>query len=277
MSLIDIQITSDKAKDIHDYVGIYLEPFLGVLTFFLGYLLSKIITTKQEVSKLKKVYQYFSVYFTSQLSNIREQIKFIKEAAREVSKLKNTSGLDIKLINQPYFILDTINKEDLLDSWIRVGRKEPIELIKTLKFIEFTKVSFNGYMEYHRKFLERQFGIRNKWNASIDSFHKLKAQMVANGNVNTPEIQKLNEIYNNWIDQNSKFLSETVDNLTKPILEYFTPLYEREGKDMGALMLIQKAQEIEIVYLEWMNEVGAYVKYLKYLHKSLYKEVTKVG
>ncbi len=92
---------STPERDIHDYVDIYLDPVIVIITFVLGYIISNLINKNQEIRKFQRVLEYFIVYYKDQISSVIKQLELIKEQSTKISLLKNTNGLGIDLINQP--------------------------------------------------------------------------------------------------------------------------------------------------------------------------------
>ena len=163
-----------KTRDIHDYLDIYLDPVVAIATFILSYFLAKIITDRQEKNKLTSLFNYFNLYLINQNKAIDRQIEEIKKQKDAIKELSNTDGITISIINQPYYILDTINKEALLDAWTKIGKKEAQKYFDIISHIELTRKIFQAYKDYHTNFLQRLNGIRQDWNTKLSTFTKLK-------------------------------------------------------------------------------------------------------
>lgn len=270
-----------KDRDIHDYLYIYLPPVVVVVTFILGYVISNAINKNQEHRRLKRVFDFFQLYYENQIKSIKKQIIFIKEQEVKVSQLKNTNGLDITLINQPYFILDSIKKEELFSAWIDIMKKDSQSLINILTYIEFTKKSFIRYSEHHKGFLERQDEIRLKWNSKITEFHKIKVSLTSSPIEvlkQNKDLIMLNHIYNEWCKyENTHSLKDTLLHLVMPLIEYFEPIYKKSPDNQIAIVLIAKAQEIDITYKEWESEISRYDAYLKNFIEVLEKDTNKMS
>jgi hypothetical protein len=268
-------------KDLFDYIAIFLAPITAIMTFILGYIISNAINKNQENRKLTRVFDYFQLYYKNQINAIKGQIELIKEQKDKVNQLKDTSGLSITITSQPYFILDSINKEELFSSWTNNKKKDSQSLMDIIKFIEFTRKSFEKYVEYHKGFILRQSDIQSKWNNKITAWHNLKGALTsAHPEIlaQNPDITKLIEIYNSMGEfENSELLSDTIQHLVNPLLEYFEPIYSKNPNNQMALALITTAQGIYIEYKMWENEIKSYNAYLTALLTSLETEIKKIN
>lgn len=264
-------------RDIWDKVNIIIPSVISIIAFISGFFLSNYIENKKDKRNLTRVYDYFMEYFKEQIILIRNQTVSIVKQKVDVSLLKNTGGINFHIISQPYFILDSINKEELFTAWTNIKKKEGKTLIDILKYIEYTKKVFDGYNEHHKEFLLRQREIRDKWNSRCSDFHTLKgdlhslpkAEIEANS-----DLFKLNSIYNMWNKIGSEALLDTISNLVMPIKEYYEPIYSKDPGNNIALQLISKVGEIELVFEEWKAEIESYDSYLGEIIKGL-EEATK--
>jgi len=102
-----LHIISDR--DIHDYIDIYLDPVLVLVNFLLGYWISTISFNRKTKAKKHKLLEYFKTYLERQNKAIERQNEEILNHKTKADNLANTEGFNIVLINQPYFILDSIN------------------------------------------------------------------------------------------------------------------------------------------------------------------------
>jgi hypothetical protein len=246
-------------RDIHDYFMIYLPSIVVVITFFLGYWISNRINKNQETRRLIRVYNYFKVYLERQNKSIQHQISLFEKQIEKVNKLVDMSGLTIPVATPLYFIVDPIKKEEVFYAWTEIMKKDSQEFINTLQILEYTKMTFDNFVKYHHDFIERQNDIRLRWNSKLFKFQKMRASFNSHPQIaSDPNIKKLNEIYDNWTSGDESSLKRTVDELTKPLLSHFYPIYSKNPGNRMALKLIRIAQDIDMIYKEWEFEITAY-------------------
>ncbi len=244
-----------------DYLDIFLDPLIVVITFIIGYWVSNLISKNKEKRRLRSIYEFFKDYLNNQFPGIQSQIDLIKEYKDNISGLKGISNVSITVVPQPYFLLDSINLEDLFSAWRFKKRRNTQDLIDILKMIEFSKVTFNGYFENHKTFTARQINIYDNWRAKIKEFHDLKAELtkipVEEIKAN-PDLVNLNQIYNNWVKGNKDQITEVVEFLAEPLIDHYTPIYGQNPNNEIALSLIKAGQGLRIIYKEWFHHVKDY-------------------
>lgn len=266
-------------KDFFDYLEIYLSVIVPIITMYLGYKISDNTIKKQEKRKFNRVYQFFKDYYKSQVVSIKKQIALIKDQLSNVQQLIDTRGLNIVIVNQPNFILEMINKEELFSGWVDVNRSEPTELIEILKSINFTKLCFEGYNSYYTGFIDRQGDIRLRWINTIENLQKLWLSIFSNREIDISSIPSLTfifNIYEGWIPQalsGEKPLKFTVDYLVEPLITHFTNNPENGIHKELVLNIIKSAAPFRGLYLEWKNEIETYENYLKGLIAGLEREL----
>jgi len=128
---------------------------LPLLTFFHGYILSDKLSKSKEKRRLLRTYTYFVHYYSDQIAAIQKQINSIKKLLEGVKQMTHVMSFNLELVNQPYFIIDSINKSELFDVWCNVKKYDPNEYINLLKSIQYFKSSFENHKNYYNGFLPR--------------------------------------------------------------------------------------------------------------------------
>lgn len=268
-------------RDIHDFIDIYLDPVIVILTFILGYWISTISFNRKTKAKNHKLLEYFKTYLERQNKAIDRQNEEILKHKKKADNLADTGGFDIVLINQPYFILDSINKEDLLEALKTIRLVTPANFIETLDFIEFTKKCYERHSFQHTNFIDQLAALRERWNSTIQDFHNLKAKatdMPIEAIRANSSVLKLNEVYNDWTsDENQRVqtLKMTIDKLVAPLSTYFEEVYRNNPQDSLALAILSRVQRLEMIYNQWESTVKSYSQYLDKLHTELINETDK--
>jgi|GEM_PF-6227439 len=266
-------------RDIHDYIDIYLDPLVAIGTFVLGYYLSKIITDRQENSKLTSLLSYFQLYLTNQRAAIDKQIDQMILQKSALKNLNNTSGLSVSLVNQPYYILDSINKESLLQAWTTIGKMSSQKFFDIISHIELTRKIFDAYKDHHSTFINRLNSIQVDWNTKMTELHKLKAALTSNKKeivLSDPDLKILVQIFNEtYKDSENKSFYYAMEKLVNPIEAHFREAYSNNPQNKVALVLTQKAQEIQLVFQGWTSSKDSYDEYIHIIVDELQKSKDK--
>lgn len=282
MAFIDFVFHSGnyvESKDLFDYIEIFLDPIVIIITFILGFWLSNYSIKKKENIELDSLFDYFKIYVENQLQQISKQIIEIETQQKKISNLKNMGGLTIINIQPLYFILEGINKQQLLKSWIRKGNIDQ-KLIIILKYFNFTKLSFDNYQSFHSGFLERQNLLRDKWNNSIKNLHDFK---LSTSNKPREELSQsddfifFNSLYNTWGNLKNPALEDTINLIVQPLENHFQKIFNKNPENHFAAKILEKVQAIDIVYLEWKAEVENYKKYLYEILPQLKKGLEEIN
>jgi hypothetical protein len=268
-----------KHYDWLDYTDVFLDPIIVILTFLLGYWLANIQMRKKDNNELDALYDYFKLYLVKQEESIKKQFDEIKKQKENLHSLKPFNGLSIHFLVQPYYILDNLNKEHLVRSYKRKGLSEN-KAIELISFIELTRKNFERYETYHSNFLRRQNEFREKWNAQMKDFHQYKMDILnlpISEIKSTPELLMLNDTYNNWIQAGNMDSSYCIENLVKPLDNYFAEIYSEQPTNKFATSCIPRIQNLETIYLESKTNIEGYEKYLKILLETLISQFDKSG
>lgn len=268
-----------ESKDIFDYIEIFLDPIIIIITFILGFLLSNYNIKRKENNELDSLFEYFKIYVKNQKEQISKQIIEMDKQLINVSNLSNIGGLSIINVQPIDFILEDVNKQLLLKAWIKKDLNEQ-NLIDILKIFNYTKISFENYQIYHKGFLERQTNLREKWNLKIKNFHDYKLSVSKKPKdelKNSKEFIFLNEIYNNWSEQGTRPLKATIDDIVRPLEKYFSEVFNQNPDNPLAGEILKKVQSIDIVYNEWEAEVRNYTFYLKEILPNLKKSLADLN
>lgn len=259
----------------------YILSGLGtIITFGLGLYSAYLIDTNKENRELKKLYNYFVLYWDVQKEKIVKQIGLFKKIQEDINKLIDTSGLSIESTTQPYYMLDALNKQSLLHAWEKFSKKNTEELFDYLQYIESTRINLDHHKTYHSNFLLRQAEVRTKWNTAITAFHDL---MVILFNKPKEEIKKdrnlmkLNEIYNKWGDNFKEDFEYTINHLTQPILEHFNEVYGNNPSDPIASILLRRTSDLSLAYKEWKASIESYKTYLNSVVEKFEDKKLKVS
>ncbi|MFT4662589.1 MAG: hypothetical protein ACI8XB_002879 [Patiriisocius sp.] len=247
-----------------DYTDVFLDPVIVIITFVLAYWLANIQSKRKNKKELNNLFEYFSLYLTKQTESINKQIKYINEHALELEALKPFNGPAVKFTIQPYHLLESMNKENLVQSFKQKGI-ESEKVMNIISYIDLTKITFDNYREYHKGFLSRQNDARVKWNSQMIEFHQLKTDLL-----NRPpkevkaskELMKLNELYNSMIDSNSEEMGVVYDDFIIPLEKYFQDIYSKDHNNKYANLLMPKLQFLQITYHEGEASINQYKNFL---------------
>ncbi|MES2836714.1 MAG: hypothetical protein V4667_04285 [Bacteroidota bacterium] len=258
---LEIIILCSK-KNIFDYVDIFLDPIVAIITFILGIWVSNYFTNKKENKKLSDTIDYFDLYYLDQKKSIDDQIEAFGKLEKDLDNYINTNGLPYQYILQPYSILETINKETLLNAWTKIKNRDPKTLMNILKFIEFIKTLFTFHQDYHKDFLIRQNELRNKWQKEINEFMVLKGKMLELPKeeiIKNMVLSEFNNICNNWLKpENVIAFKDTIKYLVEPVMNLYGPIYQKNPEDKKIYELLLHVQKIDAIYKEWTSDISQY-------------------
>lgn len=257
-------IILNTTKDTFDYIDIFLDPVIAVVTFILGIWVSNYFTNKKEKNKLKETIEYFDLYYKDQKLSIQDQVRALEQLEKDLGSLTNTNGLAYPKVMQPFTILETINKETLLNAWTNIKARDPKALVNILKFIEYIKVLFNFHEDFHERFLISQNDLRIKWQNSINEFMVLKGKMLEKTKEEIIKDQTLsvfNNICNNWLtSEDIMMFKVTITHLVEPVLNLYGPIYQQTPDDKKIYEIILHVQKIKAIYSEWEIDIANYRK-----------------
>jgi hypothetical protein len=248
-----------------EYINLILPSVMGVITFILGYVVSNSISNKKDKTNLIAIYEYFTLYLNHQLESIDVQIELMKEQIIKLGELDSMEGLSITLKIQPYYALDSINKEALMQSFKHKGKK-PDESLIIINYIELTRHSFEHYKIYHQDYIESQQELRARWNDALKEFinFKRKAFNKTIGEINgSQDLIAMNRIFNEWSEIKNGGLKHSINNLVEPIDKYFGPIYSISPNNEYAGECLRISARIDMVFKEWQDEQNTYRRFLE--------------
>ncbi|MGV3631744.1 MAG: hypothetical protein ACO1O6_11095 [Bacteroidota bacterium] len=189
----------EEKNNLLQCIDVFLDPIVVIITFFLGYWISNHQTNKKENKELDALYDYFTLYLTKQKKALKAQMDYLIKQREDLSQLIPFSSLPLNLSIQPYYILDNINKEKLVQSFERKNRKGQ-QVIELISFIELSRAIFSKYEVYHGQFTTRQNDFQNQWNQHLKELHHDKMNLMnrpLDEIRRIPELVELNSTYNN--------------------------------------------------------------------------------
>lgn len=243
-----------------DLLKLLFDFFITLITFILGYWLSSYQLNKKEIKELNNVYEYFLQYLKKQHKSICRQCDLIEEYKGKIVNLLNTNPPPLTLINQPYYILDSLNREKVARS-LKVNGHSIENTMKIIGFIELSRAVFENIIEFHKGFMNRHLDIRNRWNKEIKTFHKQKATMLKRPKdeiKSTLYLIQMNHIYNQWtLEALDLSLSYTIENLAKPIGLLMSAEHQLNPENSDVIDMLEITQTLEIIYEEWKIEISS--------------------
>lgn len=266
----------NSTPSILDYIDVFLDPVIVIITFFLGFLLANIQAKRKDKKENSDLFEYFSVYLTKQNESIKKQLDNMKEHLVILESLSPFNGPKVIFIIQPYHLLESMNKERLVQSFKQKEISQNV-VLNIISFIDLTKISFNHYQEFHAQYLKDQSLVREKWNFKMTELHQLKMDLMVSASEETlsekPELVKLNDCYNLLTEDMG--VSEVLETFIKPMIDYFNDLYGKDHKNETVNLLLAHFQKIEIIYMESMAFIKRYKTFLSNIIEVLESEEAK--
>jgi hypothetical protein len=268
-----------NTNDWLDYVDVFLDPILLIITFFLGYLISNWQVKRNEKRDLDEQFAFFTLYLTKQRDSIKKQIDAIKETVTELENLKPFNPAQTKFIIQPIELLNTLNKAHVTKSFENKGYP-PNDEVTLFMFINLCIENFNNFRESHFRFSKRQNDLLFKWNDLIQDFHKSKMRSTnipKNDLINSPELMKLNKYYNDLCDIEPAFGTpeKVIDVCIKPLNDYFLKVNEQDHTNIYSIEYIPKLEQIGIIYAHSEEYIKQQKDYLLSILNVLNDQIKK--
>jgi len=259
--------TIQNSKDFLDYLDVFLDPILLIITFLLGYWISSWQLNRKEKKELDEQFDYFTLYLSKQSDSIKNQIQTIRETISGLENLKPFKVVQTRFIIQPIELLDTMNKAQITKSFQYKGFP-PSDAVQLFVSINLCMENFKQYRESHIRFIQRQNEILLKWNEQIQDFHlskMLSINLPVNEVIEIPELMTLNDYYNKLMEIEKP--NDTPENLMKvcinPLIEYFKKLSEKDHTNRYANEYIPKLEKIAITYLQSEDYIKQQKEYLE--------------
>ncbi|MDX2191511.1 MAG: hypothetical protein SFY32_16790 [Bacteroidota bacterium] len=241
-------------RDFLDYLSIFLESIIVIIAVALGNYFSNRSYNRQENEKLERLFKYFQSYVIYQKERIQSQIDSIVSFKESCEKSKDFKHITIHKVVQPYFILDSINKQDLFESF-RI-QKSDRDLIKYLTDLEIIKITFENFLFENDSYVESINFLNDEWNKEFSDF-KVNAEDYISGLIiiNGYEI-KIKETFQKF--QNKYEIPSLVETMT----DLITPLSDLDNEIMNNRQIIFKnpgdyfhvhdnLNELNLIYKKW--------------------------
>lgn len=226
-------MNTSAERDWLDYVDVFGGLFVAVIIFVLGYALSGRIERKKARRELQATKRFFEIYWKQQLVSAEKQVEVMREFLKQLEDSDAFEGIEIVDHLQPFYMYDSINKQDLVESFRLVGKEALI--VRRMGFIELLRDICNKYVRLHEIFMERNTASSDQWNASMMEFHQMLRQMSSKSIEKLkeiPEILEINRVYRNAVKTPKP--EGMMTNLVLPLEKYLSDLYRKDPSNVYA-------------------------------------------
>lgn len=236
------------ARDWLDYVDVFGGLLVALIVFGLGYALSGRIERKKARRELQATKYYFEIYWKQQLASAKKQIEEMREFLKQLENSAAFEGIEITDQVQPFYMYDSINKQDLVESFRLAGMEALI--VRRMGFIELLRTACIQYVRLHEIFLERNTAFSEQWNTAMKEFHQMVRQMSSKDIKDLqsiPEILEINRLYSFAVKTNPKPEGMMI-NLVLPLENYLSDLYRTNPSNIYAGNFIPILSNMKIAH-----------------------------
>jgi hypothetical protein len=270
--------TIQNTKDWLDYIDVFLDPVLLIITFILGYFISSWQVKRKEKKDLEEQYDFFTLYLTKQRDAIIKQIDSIEETILNLEKIKPFNSVQSKFIIQPIELLNSLNKAHVTKSFEHMGHS-PNDAVNLFVFINLCMENFNNFRESHLRFTKRQNEILENWNLLIQDFHRSKMTSInlpIDQILKIPELMTLNKFYNDLcvIDPAEDTPENAMKICIRPLKDYFNNLGITDHTNKYAMEYIPKLEQIGITYMKSEKFIEQHREYLNLMVGVLKEQIS---
>jgi hypothetical protein len=234
-------------RDWLDYVDVFGGLFVALIVFALGYAMSGYIERKKARRELESTKRFFEIYWKQQLTSAEKQVEVMREFLKQLEESDAFQGIEIVDHLQPFYMYDSINKQDLVESFRLVGKEALI--VRRMGFIELLRDICNKYVRLHEIFMERNTASSDQWNTALIEFHQMVRQMSSKPIEelkDIPEIVEINRVYANAVKTPKP--EDMMTNLVVPLRKYLSDLYRKNPSNIYAGNFTPILSKMEIAH-----------------------------
>ncbi len=256
-------MNTSTERDWLDYVDVFGGLFVALIVFLLGYALSGYIERKKARRELLATKRFFEAYWKQQLVSAEKQIEVMREFLKQLEESDAFQGIEIVDHLQPFYMYDSINKQDLVESFRLVGKEALI--VRRMGFIELLRDICIKYVRLHEIFMERNTASSDQWNTAIMEFHQMVRQMSSKSIEELkeiPEILKINRVYSSAVKTPKP--EGMMTNLVLPLEKYLSDIYRKDPSNIYAGNFIPILSNMKIAHHQNGGFKAGFAKGLQY-------------